>query len=105
MRTSPWPWHASHVVFCVPGSLPLPLHVSQRSSRGIWIFVSSPAAASSSVIFSSYWRSSPRITRERLRRPPPALEKKFSKMSSKSVPKPPSKPPPAPVLGTLPKRS
>src|SRR2546425_9586692 len=41
MRTSPRPWHVSHVVLCVPGSLPVPLHVSQRSSRGIWIFVSS----------------------------------------------------------------
>ena len=105
MRTSPRPWHVSQTVLCVPGSLPLPLQLSQRTSRGIWIFVSRPAAASSSVILSSYCRSSPRIARERPRRPPPAPAKKFSKMSSKSVPKPPSNPLPAATPGAEPKRS
>jgi hypothetical protein len=104
MRTSPRPPQVSQVVLRVPTSAPVPMQDAHDSRRGIWIFVSRPAAASSSVIFSSYWRSSPRAAR--VRRPPrPPPPRKFSKMSSKSEPKPASKPPPEPVPGAVPNRS
>ena len=104
VRTSPRPPHVSQVTLRVPASAPLPLHAPHDSSRGIWTFVSRPAAASSSVSFSSYWRSSPRAAR--VRRPPrPPPPRKFSKRSSNSEPKPASKPEPPPVPGALPKRS
>ena len=47
--TWPAPPQAEQVVGCVPGVAPLPSQVVQLESRGIWMCVSVPNAASSRV--------------------------------------------------------
>ncbi len=108
-RIWPVPRHCGHVSRDVPAAAPEPLHVSQCSSRGIWIVVSAPAKDSSNAISRSKRRSAPRVGPPR--RPPPPKPKKSPRMSEKSAkmsglnPGPPGPPPAAPPTPAWPKRS
>ena len=94
--TCPRPPHSGQTSAVVPGSQPLPLQVSQGSTRSMMTPFSQPKQASSNVMLTLVRRLSPRcgaLGFERVALPPKPPPKKLPKMSPRS-PKSKSMPPP-----------
>ncbi len=49
-RTRPEPWHIEQVTGWVPGRAPVPVHSSQTTEAGTWIWAVFPLKASSRLI-------------------------------------------------------
>src|SRR3989338_1844598 len=82
---TPLPLHSSQVTMSFALSAPVPSHLSHSSSLGTFTALVAPKAAFSNSISMSYLKSEPLCLL--LVFPPPP--KKFSKILSKSIPKPP----------------